>query len=69
MWGWEAVQLDTEAETHLKQRGFSLQPQRKCVHLVCLFIQDNGPRLPPFVFPGGSGCFCSAGNSEKQFQI
>lgn len=33
-WGMEAGQPDTEAETHLKQRGLSLQPQRKCVLLV-----------------------------------
>lgn len=48
--GVEAGQLDTEAETHLKQRGFSLQSQRKCVCVVFSLRQDNRPRLPSFVF-------------------
>lgn len=75
-WAWwtggvEAGWLDTEAETHLKQRGFSLQPQRKCVCVVFSLRQDNGPQLPPFVCPDDSGLFCAAGNAVKQqsFQI
>lgn len=69
--GVEAGWLDTEAETHLKQRGFSLQPQRKCVCVVFSLRQDNGPQLPPFVCPDDSGLFCAAGNAVKQqsFQI
>lgn len=48
--GVEAGQLDTEAETHLKQRGFSLQAQRKCVCVLFSLRQDNRPQLPSFVF-------------------
>lgn len=61
-----AARLDTEAESHLKQRGCCLQPQRKCVHLVISLTRDSRPLLPPFVLHGGSGGFCSAGYSVRQ---
>lgn len=39
--GLEAELPDTVVETHLTQRVFSLQAQRKRVHLFYSLVQDN----------------------------
>ncbi|PWA27392.1 hypothetical protein CCH79_00000603 [Gambusia affinis] len=45
-----AGRLDTEAETHLKQKGFSFPQQRKCLRFVFSLFWGGEPPLPVFVF-------------------